>query len=114
MKCRETWLTRVSGVASQVKHGLLGGGIACALGVSVLVSASASASAEDRTLSMYFTHTKESLTVTYKRNGRYDPCRYQEDQLVPARLAPQRTHQDVPRDSRPAVGTARRSRLQKA
>jgi uncharacterized protein YcbK (DUF882 family) len=74
MKCRETWLTRVSGVASQVKHGLLGGGIACALGVSVLVSASASASAEDRTLSMYFTHTKESLTVTYKRNGRYDPA----------------------------------------
>jgi uncharacterized protein YcbK (DUF882 family) len=74
MKCRETWLTRVAGVASQVKHGLLGGGIACALGASVLVSASASASAEERTLSMYFTHTKESLTVTYKRNGRYDPA----------------------------------------
>ncbi|MGI9511364.1 MAG: DUF882 domain-containing protein [Anderseniella sp.] len=30
------------------------------------------ASAEDRTLSMYFTHTKETLTVTYKRNGKYD------------------------------------------
>jgi uncharacterized protein YcbK (DUF882 family) len=89
MKCRETWLTRVEGVASQVRHGLLGGGVACAMALGVMVSSSASASAEERTLSMYFTHTKESLTITYKRNGKYVPCCAQEDQLVPARLAPQ-------------------------
>lgn len=28
---------------------------------------------KDRTLSFYHIHTKESLTVTYKRNGKYDP-----------------------------------------
>lgn len=31
----------------------------------------ASASAETRTLRMYFTHTKESATITFKKNGRY-------------------------------------------
>ncbi|MDD9908433.1 MAG: DUF882 domain-containing protein [Ahrensia sp.] len=31
----------------------------------------ASAYAETRTLRMYFTHTKESATITFKRNGRY-------------------------------------------
>lgn len=31
----------------------------------------ASAQAETRTLRMYYTHTKESITVTYKKNGRY-------------------------------------------
>ncbi|MEM9470664.1 MAG: DUF882 domain-containing protein [Pseudomonadota bacterium] len=36
------------------------------------MASSAVASAENRTLSMYFTHTKETLTVTYKRNGKYD------------------------------------------
>jgi uncharacterized protein YcbK (DUF882 family) len=31
-----------------------------------------SAAAEDRTLSLYEIHTKESLTVTYKRDGKFD------------------------------------------
>ncbi len=35
--------------------------------------APAQAAGETRTLSLYFTHTKESLTVTYKKNGRYIP-----------------------------------------
>ena len=35
------------------------------------VSLSATASAESRTLSLYFPHTKENLTVTYKKDGRY-------------------------------------------
>jgi uncharacterized protein YcbK (DUF882 family) len=43
------------------------------MALGVMVSSSASASAEERTLSMYFTHTKESLTITYKRNGKYVP-----------------------------------------
>jgi len=34
---------------------------------------SAAARAETRTLSFYYTHTQESLTVTYKRGGQYDP-----------------------------------------
>ena len=31
------------------------------------------AEAQSRKLSMYYTHTKESLTVTYKKNGKYVP-----------------------------------------
>ena len=31
------------------------------------------ASAETRTLKLYFTHTRESATITYKKNGRYLP-----------------------------------------
>lgn len=38
-----------------------------------LVGGAGSASAELRTLSLYFPHTKESLTVTYKKDGRYIP-----------------------------------------
>lgn len=34
--------------------------------------ASARADGETRTISLYHVHTKETLTVTYKRNGRYD------------------------------------------
>jgi len=35
------------------------------------VGFSSTAYAETRTLSLYFPHTKETLTVTYKKNGRY-------------------------------------------
>ena len=43
------------------------------LGLFLLVPGAAisSASAQDRTLSLYNTHTHERLTVTYKRNGRF-------------------------------------------
>jgi uncharacterized protein YcbK (DUF882 family) len=70
---RDPWAARMSAVASQVKTGFLGGCFAAVLGVSAITCGAASASAETRTLSMYFTHTKETITVTYKRNGRYDP-----------------------------------------
>ncbi|MEL6752097.1 MAG: DUF882 domain-containing protein, partial [Pseudomonadota bacterium] len=42
------------------------------LALAVLFSAVGAASAETRTLKLYFTHTKKSATITYKRNGRYD------------------------------------------
>ncbi len=38
-----------------------------------LSALSPAAAGETRTLSLYETHTKESLTVTYKKNGRYIP-----------------------------------------
>ena len=43
--------------------------------VAVLLSAfgTAPAAAENRTLDLYFTHTKENLKVVYKRNGSYVP-----------------------------------------
>ena len=42
-----------------------------ALAFGLLFSSILGASAETRTLRMYYTHTKESITVTYKKNGRY-------------------------------------------
>ena len=36
---------------------------------------------ETRTLSFHHTHSDEDLTVTFKRNGRYD-----EDALIPCRI----------------------------
>jgi len=61
-------------VVSQAKNVLLSGCLAATVTIGVLAGGASAASAEDRTLSMYFTHTKESITVTYKRNGRYDPA----------------------------------------
>jgi uncharacterized protein YcbK (DUF882 family) len=72
MQSRDSWLAHALGAAFRVKRYVTGGTLACALGVGVLLTSTAQASAETRTLSMYFTHTKESITVTYKRNGRYD------------------------------------------
>ena len=40
------------------------------LGLSIF--GATQAEAETRTLKMYYTHTKESITVTFKKNGRYD------------------------------------------
>ncbi len=40
--------------------------------IAVLGSA-VTAAAEDRALKLYFTHTGERATITYKRNGRFDP-----------------------------------------
>ncbi|MEP1207584.1 MAG: DUF882 domain-containing protein [Rhizobiaceae bacterium] len=46
--------------------------ICLALFVAALFSASL-AQAETRTLRMHFTHTKESVTITFKKNGKYIP-----------------------------------------
>ncbi len=72
MQCRVPWTTLVSSAVSQAKSKALTGCMAATVAVVASVATSAAASAEKRTLSMYFTHTKETLTVTYKRNGKYD------------------------------------------
>ncbi|MGI9363872.1 MAG: DUF882 domain-containing protein [Rhizobiaceae bacterium] len=41
--------------------------------IGALCVAPLSAQAETRTLKMYFTHTKESATITFKKNGKYIP-----------------------------------------
>ena len=42
--------------------------------ISLLVFLTDAALAETRTLRMYFTHTKESATITFKKNGKYLPA----------------------------------------
>ena len=55
-------------------RGAMAAPLACVLAVIAAVSllAPASAAAQTRALELYFTHTKESIKVVYKRNGRYD------------------------------------------
>lgn len=72
MQCRVPWTTLFEGMVSQAKRKVLTGCLTATVGIGAAAGTCATASAETRTLSMYFTHTKETLTVTYKRNGRYD------------------------------------------
>ncbi|UWU18081.1 DUF882 domain-containing protein (plasmid) [Rhizobium sullae] len=69
--------------------GALGGGIAvllsrvvrlaaqtilpALLALPALIGSASFASAEDRTLKLFFTHTGERATITFKRDGRFDP-----------------------------------------
>ncbi|OWV80277.1 hypothetical protein ATY77_26025 [Rhizobium sp. R634] len=43
------------------------------LALPALVGSASFASAEDRALKLFFTHTGEKATITYKRNGKFDP-----------------------------------------
>lgn len=72
---------RVVHPASSLRHlnRRLGQAIAIALSVSLAGAhavsgfrGSAQAAVDERTIAMYFVHTKEKINVTYKRNGRYD------------------------------------------
>ncbi|MGH6736031.1 MAG: DUF882 domain-containing protein [Methyloceanibacter sp.] len=56
---------------SSARCAMLGAGLVF-LAAGIAVAHKASASGEIRTLSLYEIHTKESLTVTYKRDGKYD------------------------------------------
>lgn len=49
-----------------------------ALALAVLVLAALPAEAASRTLYLYFTHTKETIRVVYKKNGRYVPSALRE------------------------------------
>ena len=56
---------------SSARCAMMGAGFLLMAAGSVVIHP-ATASAEDRTLSLYEIHTKETLTVTYKRDGRFD------------------------------------------
>jgi uncharacterized protein YcbK (DUF882 family) len=57
---------------SVVCRALLGAGLVLGLAVWTATSYNASASGETRTISFYNIHTKENITVTYKRDGKFD------------------------------------------
>ncbi len=59
-------------VASR-RVGIVAGVAAIALAFSLSSDRIVAASTGDRTLSLYHIHTKETLTVTYKKNGQYVP-----------------------------------------
>ena len=47
--------------------------VTAALAIPALLGAETSAAAEERKLKLFFTHTGERATITYKRDGRFDP-----------------------------------------
>lgn len=57
---------------SNARRAMLGAGLIL-LAAGVAAGHRANASGETRTLSLYEIHTKESITVTYKRDGKFDP-----------------------------------------
>lgn len=59
-----------SHAVARLKRAVLAAGMALAFAFA----ANASASAETRSLKLYNTHTKERVTITFKRNGRYIPA----------------------------------------
>ena len=69
-----------------VRRAGLAGAVLVALLLNTTGTQDAVANGDTRTLRLYHNHTRESLTVTFRRNGRYPRARAA--QLVPARLAP--------------------------
>ncbi len=75
----------VTAYLADALHGVAGKGIKAAtrwlakltsitvVATSAVVLAGASASAGDRSLKLFFTHTGERATVTFKRDGKFDP-----------------------------------------
>ena len=61
---------RIRGIA--VRCAMLGAGLLLLTSASSLLIPQARALGETRTLTMYNIHTKETLTVTFKRDGKYD------------------------------------------
>ncbi len=57
---------------ARLRRAAIASGIALALVAGTRGTQDAVANGDTRTLSIYHSHTKESLTVTFKRDGRYD------------------------------------------
>ncbi|MEZ2131277.1 MULTISPECIES: DUF882 domain-containing protein [unclassified Sinorhizobium] len=47
--------------------------IAALFAIPAMIGSAATAEAEDRALKLFFTHTGERATITFKRDGRFDP-----------------------------------------
>ena len=83
-------------------------GLAAAACLAFLVGTSgtqdAVANGDTRTLSLYHNHTRESLTVTFRRNGAIRSAGPRAAQLVPARLAARRADAVRSAPLRPRLG----------
>src|SRR4051812_18400463 len=61
------------GFLDAVMRGAIKSIIASLFAIPALLGSEIEAAAEDRTLKLFFTHTGEKATITFKRDGRYDP-----------------------------------------
>ena len=66
----------MTGRGTVARRAMLSAGLAILLAVTLMCPApiqNAQAAGESRTLSMFNIHTKETITVTFKKDGRFDP-----------------------------------------
>ena len=75
MPARERLTTGMRIRGSVARRAVFGAGLALIFAAAFCSATTyrASALGETRTLSMYNIHTKETITVTFKRDGKYDP-----------------------------------------
>ncbi|SOC84646.1 Uncharacterized conserved protein YcbK, DUF882 family [Ensifer adhaerens] len=67
------WVAPLRSVTSRLRKMAVRGLTALALAAGLSMMVSAAAQAETRSLKLYFVHTGERATITYKRNGKFDP-----------------------------------------
>lgn len=60
-------------VTSRMRETAARGFVALVLAVGLAFTAAGAAQAETRSLKLYFVHTGERATITFKRNGKFDP-----------------------------------------
>ena len=98
---------------NNARRAMIGAGVLL-LAVGIAVAPKASASGETRTLSLYEIHTKETLTVTYKRDGKYDEEALKKLNHFMRDWRADEADQDGSRAHRSHLDTARNARLQEA
>lgn len=72
-KGRELIVAPLRTVTSKLRSGLVKVCAAAALATGLAIAVAGAAQAETRSLKLYFVHTGERATITFKRNGKFDP-----------------------------------------
>lgn len=72
-KGRMHWVAPLRSVTSKMRKMAVRGIAALTLAVGLTAAVAGAAQAETRSLKLYFVHTGERATITFKRNGKFDP-----------------------------------------
>lgn len=67
------WVAPLRSVTSKMREMAVRGIAALTLAVGLTAAVAGAALAETRSLKLYFVHTGERATITFKRNGKFDP-----------------------------------------
>ena len=68
----ETGRGRLSGLIAKLTKRVVAAGVVASALLPVLFFSANAASAQDKSLKLYFVHTGEKATITFKRNGKFD------------------------------------------
>ena len=67
------WVAPLRSVTSKMRGAITRCLVAATVAVGLAAAAAGAAQAETRSLKLYFVHTGERATITFKRNGKFDP-----------------------------------------